>query len=59
MKTYRNKHFTKRNYETTNVVACQAEKNPDPAKWVEADESILVGLTPLWTERGVKLFGHM
>lgn len=50
MKTYRNKHFTKRDYECTNVVAIVAESVPkrlNPADWIEADASVLKGLTKL------------
>lgn len=59
MTTYINKHFTKRNYECTNIVACVAEANPDAAKWEVADASVLAGLTQLWTERGVRFYGYL
>lgn len=61
MTTYRNKNFTKRDYEATNIVACVADEAPasPDGRWVVVDESILAGLTPLWTQAGVQYFGHM
>ena len=48
MKTFKNKHFTgKRNYECTNVVACQSTSAPDD-NWIECDDSILSKLQKLW-----------
>ncbi len=58
MKTFRNKNFTKRNYECTNVVICQAESAPD-ANWIECDESEIKGMAQLWTTNGVRFFGWM
>lgn len=58
MAYFKNKNFTKRNYECTNIVACQAEQAPDE-NYVPADESVVAGLTPLWIENGVKYFGHL
>lgn len=62
MKTFKNKYFTKRDYEATNVVACQAEKAPNE-NWVEADEAILNGLNKLWNETAngltVQYFGWL
>jgi hypothetical protein len=58
MTTYRNVHFTRRDYETTNVVACQAEVAPN-ANYVACDDTILRGLTKLWIERGVQYFGYL
>jgi len=37
MKTFKNTKFIQRDYETTNVVFCQAETAPD-ANWVECSE---------------------
>lgn len=59
MTVFKNKFFTKRDYECTNVVACVADQNPDPSKWEAADESTLQGLTPLWIERGVRVYGYL
>lgn len=56
--TFKNKNFTKRNYECTNVVACVAETAPN-ANYVPADDSILEGLTQLWIEGGVRYYGYL
>src|SRR5580692_8094028 len=54
MQDFRNKHFTKRDYESTNIVACMAESAPDE-NWTPANEpQVLNGLTYLWTEAGVQ-----
>ena len=53
-----NRHYTKRNYECTNVVACVAEKAPNE-NWKLADLAALNGLQPLWIEGGVRYFGHL
>ena len=58
MKTYRNTNFTKRDYEGTNIVACQAEQAPGEA-WELATEGILNGLTQLWIQGGVRYFGYL
>lgn len=58
MTTYRNANYTTRNYECTNVVACQSESHPGE-NWVECDESVLVGLTQLEIVGGVRYFGHL
>lgn len=50
MQTYRNIHFTKRDYECTNVVACKATYHPGE-NWEVADNSILNGLMLLNAER--------
>jgi hypothetical protein len=46
MKTYRNVHFTKRDYECTNLVACRTESAMN-SNWAPCDESVLSGLTKL------------
>ncbi len=58
MKTYRNTNYTKRDYETTNVVACVADVAPGPA-WELCDATILDGLSQLWMQAGVRYYGHM
>lgn len=58
MKTFKHSKPVKRNYECTNIVACQAESKP-AGDWVECDESELDSLTQLWTERGVRYFGWL
>ncbi len=57
MKTFKNKNFKKRDYETTNVVFCQSEKAPNE-NWIECDESE-INCTQLWIENGVKYFGYL
>ena len=60
-KTFRNKNFTKRNYECTNVAACQLidDGAKVPENYEATDESILFGMTPLWIERGVRYWGWL
>ena len=58
MKTFRNSLFTKRDYECTNLVACQAEAAPGE-HWIECDASVLEGLTHLYSERGVRFYGWL
>jgi hypothetical protein len=58
MKTFKNIHFTKRDYECTNVVACVSDVAPD-ANWTPADESILKGLTQLQIVAGVAYWGYL
>jgi hypothetical protein len=55
---FKNKNYTKRDYETTNIVACVADIAPNE-NWIESDESALTGLTQLWTQSGVTFYGHM
>ena len=58
MKTFKNRNFTKRDYECTNVVACQAVSAPS-ADWVPCDGSVLDGLTHLETVADVRYFGWL
>jgi hypothetical protein len=64
MQTFKNRYFTKRNYECRNIVACVAPSKPTLMQdcWVKADANILSGLTKLETvcENGeeVQLWGH-
>lgn len=57
MKTFKNKHFIKRDYECTNIVFCEAEAAPD-ANWIECDPSENT-LQQLWIEGGVRYFGYL
>ena len=57
-KTFRNTAWTHRNYECTNLVACQATVAPGP-KWIETDSSILDGLTKLHSQAGATFFGYL
>jgi hypothetical protein len=65
--TYRNTKATKRNYDCTNVVFCQAESieqaraaSPN-ANWTPCDESEITSrnMSHLWTQGGVRFFGWM
>jgi hypothetical protein len=69
MRVFRNKSFTKRDYEATNVVACTIvddgakvpdnfELTEDSLLWGE-DEAALAGLTPLWIEGGIRYWGWL
>lgn len=58
MKTFRNKKYTRRNYDCTNIVACQAETLPGN-DWEECAETILEGLTSLYVVAGVRYFGYL
>jgi len=67
MKTFRNANFKTRNYETTNVVCCQAEtldaaKAASPnANWIECSEKEITrgNMSQLWIQGGVRFFGWM
>ena len=61
MGVFKNRLWTKRDYECTNVVACVAEAKPetDNDRWEPAEEAILAPLTHLWTERGVRYYGYL
>lgn len=60
MKIYRNANYVQRNYECTNIVACVTTSAPSTgANWVEADESVLQGLTKLWREGDVTFWGYL
>ncbi len=58
MKTFRNARFTKRDYECTNIVACQADAAPGD-NWTECDASVLDGLMQLYIQAGVRYFGFL
>ena len=60
VKTFKNKSFTKRNYECTNVVFCQGIIAPNDY-YVECAEAEMMATTvgPLWIESGVRFFGWM
>ena len=63
MNTYRNKYFTKRNYECQNMVACVAETAPVTAddRWVLATENeagMVKFLDRLYVQAGVTYYGH-
>jgi hypothetical protein len=56
--TFRNKNWTGRNYECTNVVACQADQKPNE-NYVLCDSSYLEKLTHPYTENNVRYFGYL
>ena len=58
MNVYRNTKFTKRDYECSNVVACEAESAPGP-QWELSDVSAVRGLGHLWTVAGVRYWGWL
>lgn len=58
MNVYKNKHFVKRDYECTNVVACKSTQPPND-NYIEAAPEILNNLTPLWIENGIEYYGFM
>lgn len=62
MNTYRNKYFTKRNYECQNLVACVAETAPATAddRWVlDVGSTVNVkALDRLYVQAGVTYYGH-
>lgn len=61
---YRNTQFTKRNYECTNVVACELvdldAKIPENYEAADAAFAAYVrNLTPLWIESGIRYYGYL
>lgn len=59
--TYRNRNFTKRDYERANIVACVADAAPVTSdnRWEVASDDALKGLTQLYIENGVRYFGYL
>jgi hypothetical protein len=58
MTTFKNKNFTKRNYECTNVVFCIAETAPNK-NWIATDEAMPSSMIQLRIENGVRYFGWL
>lgn len=58
LRTFKHKGFTKRDHETTNVVACQSVDAPGE-EWEIAPESVLNGLTMLWRQGDVRYYGYL
>ena len=60
MTTFKNTNFTKRNYECTNVVFCQAENAPD-ANWAECEEIEieLAKCDQLYKQNDIRYFGYL
>lgn len=61
IKTYKNVNFTKRNYECTNIVFCQTDRQVDETKWVECNEKAikLLGCEQLYIQADVRFFGFL
>lgn len=63
MQMFRNKHFTKRDYECTNVVACLAESAPNvnyiPTTHEELNAMLRSPIQPLYIEAGVQYYGYL
>ena len=58
MNTYKNKNYTARNYECTNVIACVAENAPDE-NWIKCSENVINGMQQLWVIAGVRYYGFL
>ena len=60
MKTFKNKNFTKRDYEATNVVYCIAEKAPSD-EWIETSVNEIYNskCNQLYRENDVVYFGWL
>jgi hypothetical protein len=64
MRTFRNKNYTKRDYDCTNIVFCQAENKPG-ANWYECTESEIETrkCEKLWSEMAnnteITYFGYL
>jgi hypothetical protein len=57
MNTYRNTCSTKRNSDCATIVACQSKVAPSK-NWEAAPDSVLIGLSHLYTKNGVRYFGY-
>lgn len=58
MQVFKNKNFTTRNYECTNIAACVAETAPND-NYIAADESILKNMMHVYTQNGVQYWGWL
>lgn len=63
LQAFRNRHYTKRDYEATNVIACIAAVAPSD-DWEPCDPQILRGLTQLQlrctnSNISYRVFGHL
>ena len=59
---YKNKRFKKRDYDATNIVACQPIDGGTAfisEDYEPAPDSILDGLTKLWIQGGVQYYGYL
>jgi len=60
MKTFKNKNFTQRDYEATNIVFCMAQSAPNE-NWIECSEFEITKLKcqKLYSNGGVIYFGYL
>lgn len=58
-KTYKNKNFTKRDYECINVVFAVGETAPRGAQWVETSEEIPASMCMIERVAGVAYYGWL
>lgn len=58
MAVFKNKNWTKRDYEVTNIVACVADAAPND-NYVPADESALENISHIFTQNGVQYYGYL
>ena len=66
MKVFRNKNYTARDYDVTNIVAVVADEMPkvgwngQPADyWVPASRALLAGLQEIGSFAGMKFYGYL
>ncbi len=63
MNMFRHTGFTKRDFETTNIVACLAETAPNenyvPTTHEELNTMLRSPLQALWIENGVQYYGYL
>ena len=59
-KTFKNKNYKKRDYESTNKIACTAVEAPNE-NWIECDKDIIedMNLTQLYMENSVRYYGYL
>ena len=58
MNTFKNRNYTKRDYECTNIVCCESETAPND-NWIECDKSELTKLSRLHREGETIYYGYM
>ncbi len=58
-RVWKNKNFTKRSGDCTNVVACISFDAPENGDWEPGQYLDVVGLDRLYTQAGVEYYGHL
>lgn len=58
MTVFRNLNYQRREYEATDIVACEAKAPPND-NYVSCGADILEPLTLLFKENGVKYWGYL